>query len=160
MTKPLAGAVVCEQTRASEIGTEILRQGGNAADAIVATVLAVNVLAPYHSDIGGGGFAIVRQQDGMYTSLDFRHVAPVSAMTPRLEGTMAHEQKAVTMEVFKSGASTAVGGLAVAVPGEIRGLEALHKRYGRLPWGRVLAPAIELARDGMEVRGDLRDVSF
>lgn len=76
----LSGAVTSEQTRASVIGTDILRLGGNAVDAIIATTIAVNTLAPYHSDLGGGGFAIVRTPDGVYEGLDFRHCAPVSVM--------------------------------------------------------------------------------
>lgn len=73
----MAGAVCCEQTRASEIGTSILAMGGNAADAMIATIIAVNTLAPFHSDIGGGGFAIIRTPEGEYESLNFRHTAPV-----------------------------------------------------------------------------------
>ena len=76
--KMLSGAVVSEQQRASEIGTKILAKGGNAADAIVATIIAVNTLSMYHSDIGGGGFAIIRTFEGEYESLNFRHCAPVS----------------------------------------------------------------------------------
>lgn len=75
--RTLHGAVASEQTRASVIGTDILQQGGNAVDAIIATTLAVNTLAPFHSDIGGGGFAIIRESGGRYEALDFRHTAPV-----------------------------------------------------------------------------------
>ncbi|ORY25464.1 gamma-glutamyltranspeptidase [Naematelia encephala] len=140
-SKPLAGAVVSEQQRASDIGAGILRKGGNAADAIIATILAVNTLAPFHSDIGGGGFAIIRQADGNYEALDFRHVAP----------------KDVTMEYYQKGASTSVGGSAVAVPGQMRGLEELHRRYGRLKWAELFEPSIKLAREGQQVCEDLRD---
>jgi gamma-glutamyltranspeptidase/glutathione hydrolase len=76
-SKYLSGAVVSEQQRASDIGTAILAEGGNAVDAIIATIIAVNTLAPFHSDLGGGGFAIVRTADGQYEGLDFRHTAPV-----------------------------------------------------------------------------------
>lgn len=74
----LGGAVASEHRRASEIGTDILKAGGNAVDAIVATIIAVNTLCPYHSDLGGGGFAIIRESDGTYNALNFRHEAPVS----------------------------------------------------------------------------------
>jgi gamma-glutamyltranspeptidase len=73
----LSGAVCSEQRRASAIGTDILARGGNAVDAIIATTIAVNTLAPFHSDLGGGGFAVVRTPEGGYEGLDFRHVAPV-----------------------------------------------------------------------------------
>lgn len=142
-----SGAVTSEQIRASDIGTTILKAGGSAADAIIATILAVNTLSPYHSDIGGGGFAIVKQPDdsGHVKCLDFRQCAPEGA----------------TPELFKaSRTSTSVGGLAVAVPGELKGLEELHKAYGTLPWSRLFKESIELAEGGMEVRGDLYDVSY
>ena len=80
--KPVGGAVTCEHTRASEIGVEIFRQGGSAADAIIATVLVVNTLAPFHSDLGGGGFALIRTTEGTYDTLNFRHCAPVSPGGP------------------------------------------------------------------------------
>ncbi|KAL0252796.1 gamma-glutamyltransferase [Cryptococcus tetragattii IND107] len=139
-----SGAVTSEQIRASDIGTTILKAGGSAADAIIATIIAVNTLSPYHSDIGGGGFAIVKQpgDSGQVKCLDFRQCAPEGA----------------TPELFKtSRTSTSVGGLAVAVPGELKGLEELHKAYGTLPWPRLFKESIELAEGGMEVRGDLYD---
>jgi gamma-glutamyltranspeptidase/glutathione hydrolase len=82
MVRPLAGAVTSEQARASRIGTDILQAGGNAIDAIIATIIAVNTLCPYHSDLGGGGFALLRLPSGKYESLDFRHTAPVSRSRP------------------------------------------------------------------------------
>lgn len=78
-TSPLSGAIASEQQRASDIGAGILAAGGNAVDAIIATIIAVNTLAPFHSDLGGGGFAIVRTPEGKYEGLDFRHTAPVSS---------------------------------------------------------------------------------
>lgn len=81
---------------------------------------------------------------GQVKCLDFRQCAPEGA----------------TPELFKtSRTSTSIGGLAVAVPGELKGLEELHKAYGTLPWSRLFKESIELAEGGMEVRGDLYDVS-
>ena len=77
-TPLLSGAAVCEHIHASQIGTRILAQGGNAADAMVAICIAVNTLCMYHSDLGGGGFAIIRTSEGRYESLNFRHCAPAS----------------------------------------------------------------------------------
>ncbi len=77
ITPILSGAVVCEHKLASQVGISNLKAGGNAADAIVATVLANNTLCPYHSDLGGGGFAIIRTPSGDHESLQFRSQAPV-----------------------------------------------------------------------------------
>lgn len=81
----LSGAVASEQVRASVIGGQILELGGNAVDAIIATIIAVNTLAPFHSDLGGGGFAIIRESNGSYEALDFRHIAPVNPLSSPLE---------------------------------------------------------------------------
>ena len=76
---PLSGAVASDKKIASQIGTDILAAGGNAIDALIATVIAIGVLAPFHSDLGGGGFAIIRTPEGKYEGLDFRQCAPVSS---------------------------------------------------------------------------------
>lgn len=156
---PMSGAVACEQVRASRIGTQILQDGGNAADAIIATIIAVNTLAPFHSDIGGGGFAIIREPSGRYQALDFRHTAPVSIKTSQLPHPLI-PQRDVTMAFYQAGASTSIGGSSVAVPGQMKGLEELHKRYGRLPWRQLLEPSISMAENGMEMREDLSEVSY
>lgn len=72
-----SGAVCSEHRIASKIGTDMLAAGGSAADAMIATVLAINTLCPYHSDLGGGGYAIVRSSKGLCEALDFRQSAPV-----------------------------------------------------------------------------------
>ncbi|KAJ3743204.1 gamma-glutamyltranspeptidase [Lentinula detonsa] len=136
------GAVTCESQFASSIGAQILQEGGSAADAIIAATLAVGTIASYHSGIGGGGFAIVRQPDGYHRSLDFRPAAPACIAT------------ILSMFAGKPEA-TGVGGLSVAVPGELRGFEELHKSYGKLPWKRLFEPSIELARDGFPFTEDL-----
>jgi hypothetical protein len=74
----LEGCVVSEHTTATDIGISMFAQGGNAIDAVVATILAVGTLCPYHSDIGGSGFALVRTPDGEHHALSFRGCAPVS----------------------------------------------------------------------------------
>lgn len=74
----MPGAVVSEHTKASEIGASILAAGGNAVDAAIATTIAVHTLCPYHSCIGGGGFAIIHKTSGEVETLDFRQCAPVS----------------------------------------------------------------------------------
>ncbi|KIK69082.1 hypothetical protein GYMLUDRAFT_152648 [Collybiopsis luxurians FD-317 M1] len=127
----------------TEIGINILKQGGNAADAIIASGLCVGVISAYHSGIGGGGFMIVRfnTEDGHdYEMIDFRETMPAAGNE--------------TMFVNNTAAST-VGGLSVGVPGDLRGWEMLHKRHGTLPWADLVAPAIKLARYGFTVNVDL-----
>ena len=76
----LEGCVVSEHTTATDIGISMFEKGGNAVDAMVATILAVGTLCPYHSDIGGSGFALVRTPDGEQHALSFRGCAPVSRL--------------------------------------------------------------------------------
>ena len=130
-------AVAADHPDASQIGVEILQDGGNAVDAAVATALVLGVVNPFASGIGGGGFAVVRFADGTPpVALDFREVAPASA----------------TVDMFQpangEAPSSTLGGLAVAVPGEAMGLWTLHDAYGALPWDAVVEPALTLARDG------------
>lgn len=88
---------------------------GTAADAMVATTLCVGTIGMYHSGIGGGGFMLVRDKDGNYETIDYRETAPAAA----------------AQDMYKHDANASVvGGLAVAVPGELRGLEYLHRKYG------------------------------
>ncbi|KAI5478753.1 hypothetical protein MNV49_004678 [Pseudohyphozyma bogoriensis] len=126
------GAVSCESDVAAKVGAEILRQGGSAADAIIATTLVVGTICSYMSGISGGGFALVREKDGQYRSVEFRVAAPSEAKS----------------SLFMNLDATIYGGLSVAVPGEIRGFERLHNLYGKLPWAKLFEPAIKIARDG------------
>ena len=130
-------AVAADHPDASQVGVEILQDGGNAVDAAVATALVLGVVNPFASGIGGGGFAVVRFADGTPpVALDFREIAPASA----------------TVDMFQpvngEAPSSTLGGLAVAVPGEAMGLWTLHDTYGALPWDAVVEPALTLARDG------------
>ncbi|PGH02759.1 gamma-glutamyltransferase [Blastomyces parvus] len=134
------GAVASENRNCSRLGAGMLKIGGNAADAMVATVFCIGVTAMYHSGIGGGGFAVVRSPDDQYEFIDFREVAPAAAFE----------------DMYKDNVEGSVrGGLASGVPGEIRGLEYLHRKYGVLPWSTVMQPAIRTARDGWPVNEDL-----
>ncbi|KAF7118642.1 hypothetical protein CNMCM5793_008180 [Aspergillus hiratsukae] len=132
------GAVASESAICSRHGTDILEMGGNAADALVATVLCVGVIGMYHSGIGGGGFMLVKAPNGSFEFIDFRETAPAAAFE----------------EMFNNTSST-IGGLASGVPGELRGLEHLHKKYGSLPWSVLVQPAIRTARGGFPVGRDL-----
>ncbi|CAK7218802.1 hypothetical protein SCUCBS95973_003607 [Sporothrix curviconia] len=134
------GAVACESTICSKIGIDLMRQGGNAADAMVGTTLCVGVIGMYHSGIGGGGFMLVRGPDGSYESVDYRETAPAAAYEDMYDGNVY---------------GSVIGGLAVGVPGELRGLEYLHNKYGSLPWKTVVMPAVHVARHGFPVSHDL-----
>ncbi|KAI0095566.1 gamma-glutamyltransferase 1 [Nemania sp. FL0031] len=140
MNIPKHGAVASENSQCSQIGIEMLKSGGNAADAMVGTVFCVGVVNVMHSGIGGGGFMLVRSDNGTYEFIDFRETAPAAAFE--------------NMYTNNTDASL-YGGLASGIPGELRGLEYLHKHYGRLPWAQVMSPAIKLARYGFRVNEDL-----
>ncbi|KAF8526584.1 gamma-glutamyltranspeptidase [Hysterangium stoloniferum] len=132
------GAVATEVAECSDIGVDILKEGGNAADAMIASALCVGTISAYHSGIGGGGFMLVRFNKGKthdYEMIDFRESMPAAG-----NQTMYIDSPDPT-------AST-IGGLAVGVPGELRGWEQLHSRHGKLPWKRLFQPAINVARGG------------
>ncbi|KAF3483780.1 Gamma-glutamyltransferase [Arthroderma uncinatum] len=134
------GAVASENGMCSQYGADMLKLGGNAADAMVATVFCVGVTSMYHSGIGGGGFMLIRAPNGTHEFIDFRETAPAAAF----------------QDMFKNSSDSSTrGGLASGVPGEVRGLEYLHKNYGKLPWSVVMQPAIRTARDGFRVTKDL-----
>ncbi|KAI9842239.1 MAG: hypothetical protein M1837_007384 [Sclerophora amabilis] len=136
------GAVASESSTCSKIGVDLINEGGNAADALVGTVLCIGTVAMYHSGLGGGGFMLVRSSNGSFEYIDFRETAPAAAFED-----MYSEN--VNASIF--------GGLASGVPGELRGLEHLHQGYGVLPWKDVIAPAVKLGRYGFEVTEDLVD---
>jgi len=133
------GMVASAHPEATRAGVEMLRQGGNAADAAVATAFALAVAEPYASGIGGGGFALVRMGEEL-VFLDFREVAPAAAN----RDMYLHDGRAIP-ELSTDGP------LAVAVPGAVAGYLELHRRWGRLPRAKVLEPAIRLAREGVLV---------
>ncbi len=131
------GAVAAEEGIAAEVGIEILRQGGNAADAAVAVALALAVTWPEAGNIGGGGFWISRDAKGRVLTIDFRETAPRAARRD-----LFLEKKGMPA------ASSTEGPLASGVPGSVAGLALAHRRAGRLPWKTVVEPAVRLARDG------------
>jgi gamma-glutamyltranspeptidase/glutathione hydrolase len=137
-----AGMVASAHPLATEAGQAVLKAGGNAVDAAIATAFVISVVEPYSAGIGGGGFAVLHLADeGEVKALDFRERAPAAAtrdMYLKDDGTVD--------------ASRSVDGyLSVAVPGTVAGLAELHAAHGKLPWRRLLAPAIKLARNGFEI---------
>ena len=137
-------AVAADHPLASEAGASILAAGGNAADAAVATVLTLGVVSPTSSGLGGGGFALYyRASDRSLTFLDFRERAP-SAASPTMFARREGDDAAA------AAARSQTGGLAVAVPGEPAGLDAILARFGSGRVGRpaIARPAEHLARTG------------
>jgi gamma-glutamyltranspeptidase/glutathione hydrolase len=145
-TAARSGAVASAAPDATAAGLEILRAGGNAADAAVATALALAVVHPGAGNLGGGGFAVIRFGANV-AALDFRETAPAAATATMYlgpDGSPVPER-------------SLVGPLAAGVPGSPAGLFELHRRFGRLPWREVVAPAIRLAADGFVVTPRLHD---
>jgi gamma-glutamyltranspeptidase/glutathione hydrolase len=134
------GAVAAASPDAVAAGIEALRAGGNAADAAVATALALAVVHPVAGNLGGGGFAVLRI-GGDVESLDFRETAPGAARRDMFLGPGGKPDPDRSL----------IGGLAVGVPGSPAGLYELQRRFGKLPWRRVVVPAIHLARRGFRV---------
>ena len=133
--------VVSAREEASKIGVEIMKKGGNAFDAMVATELALAVAYPYAGNIGGGGFMVYRKANGEIGSLDYREKAPLAATKD-----MFLDQNG---KVIK-GKSTE-SPLAIGVPGTIAGVFAVHKKLGSLPMSEILKPVIGLAEKGVIV---------
>ena len=139
------GMVVSTSAPASDAGASILRKGGNAIDAAVATAFALAVTHPSAGNIGGGGFMVIRPARGEPITIDYRERAPL-ASTPTMyldsTGKIARQL-------------TATGYLAPGVPGTVRGLALAHRRYGKLPWKDVVMPAVELAKNGFVLTSSL-----
>ena len=133
--------VVSARVEASRIGTEILKKGGNAFDAMMATELALAVAYPYAGNIGGGGFMVYRKNDGEIGALDYREKAPLAAtrdMYLDKEGNII------------KGKST-IGATAVGVPGTVAGVFKAQEKFGLLSVREILSPVIALAKKGVIV---------
>jgi gamma-glutamyltranspeptidase/glutathione hydrolase len=133
--------VVSAREEASKIGVAILKKGGNAFDAMVATELALAVAYPYAGNIGGGGFMVFRKANGETGTLDYREKAPLSATKNMFL------DKAGNIIPDKSTDSP----LAIGVPGTIAGVFAVHEKLGSLPMFEIMKPVIELAEKGVIV---------
>ena len=133
--------VVSARVEASQIGSDILKKGGNAYDAMVATHLALAVVYPIAGNIGGGGFMVYRNHDGTTGALDFREKAPLTASRDMYLDESGH--------VIPGKSSFGIH--AVGVPGSIAGIFEVHKTMGSLPFKELIAPSIALARNGFKV---------
>ncbi len=134
------GMVVAQEPIAADVGASVLKGGGNAIDAAIAVGFALAVTHPSAGNIGGGGFMLVRLADGKTTFLDFREAAPQKA-TPN-------------MYIGPDGKPTRdsiVGWRASGVPGSVAGFELAYRKFASRSWADLLAPAVQLARDGFVV---------
>jgi gamma-glutamyltranspeptidase/glutathione hydrolase len=138
------GMVVSQNETASAIGRDVLKDGGNAVDAAVATAFALAVVHPTAGNIGGGGLMLFRPATGKPLAYDFREMAPAKASPTmflkdgKYDATLHHNSH-----------------LSVGVPGTVAGLHAAWKENGKLPWKRLVEPAIALARDGFTISPNL-----
>ena len=132
--------VVSDAPIASAVGADIMRRGGNAVDAAVATAFALAVAYPEAGNIGGGGFMVIHLADGRNAAIDFREMAPLAATRDMYVGPDG-----------KTTDQSTVGPLASGVPGSVAGLTAALARYGTMPLARVMRPAIRLAEEGFVV---------
>lgn len=133
--------VVSARVEASKIGSDILKQGGNAFDAMMATHLALAVAYPSAGNLGGGGFMVYRLNDGETGALDFREKAPLAATKNMYLDSLGN------IIPYKS----IHGELAVAVPGSVAGVFEAHKKFGNLPVKDILQPVIDLANNGFVI---------
>jgi gamma-glutamyltranspeptidase / glutathione hydrolase len=131
--------VVSANPLASEAGILMLRKGGNAVDAAVATTFAISVVEPFSAGIGGGGFLLMHSgKTGEIKALDFRERAPLKASRDMYLDAQGKVRPNASLN----------GYLAVATPGTVAGMYEVHRRYGKLPWQEVVKPAIALAKYG------------
>lgn len=136
------GMVSSANEIASRIGVEVLVKGGNAADAAVAVGFALAVVHPQAGNIGGGGFLLIREAgSGKVYAVDYRETAPAAAtkdMYLKPDGTVDYDV-------------SQMGYLAAGVPGTVRGLGEIHKKFGAMKWQDLIAPAVRLAEEGFRI---------
>ncbi len=137
------GMVASDAPLATHAGVSVLRSGGNAVDAAVATAFALAVTMPVAGNIGGGGFIVLRMADGTTASLDFREAAPRKAS----RNMYLDAQGRLTDQSLN-------GHLAAGVPGTVAGLWEAHRKFGTRPWAELVAPSIALAESGFVVSQD------
>ena len=133
--------VVSAREEASRIGAEILKNGGNAFDALIAVDMALNVAYPFAGSIGGGGFMVYRKANGETGSIDYREKAPMAATSTMYLDAAGNPIDSLSRQ----------GPLAVGVPGGIAGMFAIHQKLGSMPMEEILKPVIELAENGFTI---------
>src|SRR3954466_12774486 len=132
--------VASDNVLAAEAGVEVMKQGGNAVDAAVATGFALAVAYPEAGNLGGGGYMVIRMADGRIAALDYRETAPLAASRDMYVGADG-----------KLTGESVIGPKASGVPGSVAGMLEAHRRFGKLPIAKILAPALRLAANGFVV---------
>ncbi|OMH79278.1 Gamma-glutamyltranspeptidase 1 [Zancudomyces culisetae] len=130
------GAVATDRKECSDIGLQVLKDGGNAVDAAIASGICIGLFNSHSSGIGGGGFMLIRKSTGETEVVDFRELAPKLANETMYANDIKKAQ---------------IGGLSVGVPGELKGYELAHKKYGKLKWQRLFEPTVVYGRDGYKM---------
>ncbi|SFR47596.1 gamma-glutamyltranspeptidase / glutathione hydrolase [Robiginitalea myxolifaciens] len=133
--------VVSARIEASRIGMEVLKKGGNAFDAMIATEIALAAAYPFAGNLGGGGFMVYRMADGQTGTLDYREKAPLAAHRDMYLDSLGNPDPKLSR----------IGATAVGVPGTIAGIFAVHEKFGSLPMEELLAPTIALCEQGVVV---------
>ena len=133
--------VVSARKEASEIGLMMMKMGGNAFDAMIATELALAVVYPSAGNLGGGGFMVYRLNDGSVGSLDYREKAPIKAT----ENIFLNEKNEIIPK------SSTYGALSIGIPGTVAGIFSVHEKFGSLPIEEIFKPVILLAERGYEI---------
>ena len=141
------GMVASVDAMATEVGVDILKQGGNAVDAAVAVGFALAVTHPQAGNLGGGGFMLLRTASGRTTAIDFREMAPARASRDMFLDKQGNADSKLSLTSH----------LASGTPGTVAGFALAAQKYGTLPLSTLLAPAIKLARDGIVVNDALAD---
>jgi gamma-glutamyltranspeptidase / glutathione hydrolase len=140
------GVVVSSNMLASQVGMEVLRAGGNAVDAAIATGFALAVVHPTAGNIGGGGFMVIRFPDGRATTIDFREKAPLRAHPEMFVDPATGEYSSRIHHNSH---------VAVGVPGTVAGFDHAHRQYGSADWRTLVEPAVRLADDGFTMTPSL-----
>lgn len=152
------GMVASSNKIASEVGVEILKKGGNAIDASVATAFALAVTLPSAGNIGGGGFLVFMDSAGNATTIDFREKAPLKAspdMFLNADGDLLTGRN----QYGRESTVNHIGARSIGVPGTVDGLYLAHQKYGRLAWVDLVQPAIELAQNGFPLNYSLYEAA-
>lgn len=148
------GMVVSSSEIASAVGVEILKKGGNAIDASIATAFALAVTHPTAGNIGGGGFLVFMDSTGFTTTIDFREKAPLLA-TPDMFLNEKGELLTGNNLYGEESSVNHIGLKSVGVPGTVAGLYLAHQKYGKLPWKELVQPSIDLAENGFKLTWSL-----